>query len=254
MSLDLTPNPGAAPARTRIARHVVMELRLLSRQGEQLLLTLIIPLMVLIGGSKAGNILDTDTPLDLIFPGVLALAVVSMSFTSLAIATGFERRYGVLKHLGATPLSPQGLLWGKALAIIAAEIVQFAVFVCTALLLGWRSPPSTNWFALAGLLFLGTIAFAALALLLAGAFRAAITLALANLLFVLALAFGGIVMPTDRLPAVMAPVMASSPPGALGDGMRAVLFEGAFPAVQLVVLSVWAVVASLACVRWFRWE
>lgn len=254
MNLDLTPKPGAAPARIRIARHVGMELRLLSRQGEQLLLTLIIPLLVLIGGSRAGKILDTDRPLDLIFPGVLALAVVSMSFTSLAIATGFERRYGVLKHLGATPLSPHGLLWGKAIAIVLAEAIQFAVFFAAALLLGWRPAAGANWGGLLLLLILGTLAFSALALLLAGAFRAEVTLALANLIFVVALAFGGIVMPTDRLPSGVAQVMAYSPTGALGDGMRAVLFEGSFPAVHLAVLSIWALFASLACIRWFRWE
>ncbi len=45
---------------------------------------------------------------DVFTPGVLALAVMSTAFTSLAIATGFERRYGVIKRLGASPLPRSG--------------------------------------------------------------------------------------------------------------------------------------------------
>lgn len=254
MSLDLTPRPGAASWRQRLLRHVAMELRLLSRQGEQLIVTVVIPLMVLIGGSRAGKLLDTEDPLKMIFPGVLALAIVSMSFTSLAIATGFERRYGVLKHLGATPLSPQGLLWGKALAIIVAEFVQGLILFAAAFALGWRPESGTPWLSFVALILFSTVAFAGIALFIAGLFRAEITLALANLLFILALAIGGLVMPSDRLPSLLAPMVAYSPTGALGDGMRAILLDGSTPILQIVVVGVWAVLATLACVRWFRWE
>lgn len=254
MSLDLTPKPGAAPWSKRLAQHIAMELRLLSRQGEQLIVTVVIPLMVLIGGSRAGRLLGTDKPLETIFPGVLALAVVSMAFTSLAIGTGFERRYGVLKHLGATPLSPQGLMWGKALAIGVAEVVQGMILFGAAFALGWRPVAGASWLAFIALVLLSTVAFAGIALFIAGLFRAEITLALANLLFVLAMAVGGLLLPSERLPDAVAPLIAYSPTGALGDGMRAILFDGSLPSIQLVVMAVWALLATLACVRWFRWE
>ena len=56
---------------------------------------------------------------------MLALAVMSTSFTSLAIATGFERRYGVLKRLGASPLPRSGLLAGKVGALLLVEVLQW---------------------------------------------------------------------------------------------------------------------------------
>ncbi len=254
MTLDLRPKPGAAPWSKRLIRHMWMELRLLSRQGEQLMITVFVPLLGLVLGSRAGSVLDTAEPLALIFPGIIALAIVSMAFTSLAIGTGFERRYGVLKHLGATPLSPQGLVWGKALAIVVAEIIQGILLFTAAVILGWRALPGTPWWAFLCLVLLATMAFAGFALLLAGAFRAEITLALANLLFVLALAFGGLILPSDRLPSVLAPLVAYSPTGAIGDGLRTVLLDGSIPWLQMVVLAAWAVVTTVACVRWFRWE
>ena len=97
--MTFTPMPGAAPTATMVRAQAAMETRLLLRNGEQVLLAVIIPLLVLVGGIVAANrfdLISTDRPVDLLTPGVLALAVMSTSFTSLAIATGFERRYGVL--------------------------------------------------------------------------------------------------------------------------------------------------------------
>jgi ABC-2 type transport system permease protein len=91
-----TPRPGAAPLPLQVLAQVRMETRLLLRNGEQLLLAVVIPVMVLIGGVaavKRQNVSLSVTPIDGLAPGVLALAIMSTSFTSLAIATGFERRY-----------------------------------------------------------------------------------------------------------------------------------------------------------------
>ena len=92
------------------------------RNGEQLLLAIVIPVIVLVGGvagaDRIGLDLDGHRPVDVLAPGVLALAVMSTAFTSVAIATGFERRYGVIKRLGSSPLPRHGLLLGKVLALL----------------------------------------------------------------------------------------------------------------------------------------
>ena len=109
------PPPGAAPLSAQVLAQASMEARLLLRNGEQLLLAVVIPLIVLVGGvAGAGpSTWTSHPPVDVLTPGVLALAVMSTAFTSLAIATGFERRYGVIKRLGASPLPRSGLLLGK---------------------------------------------------------------------------------------------------------------------------------------------
>jgi ABC-2 type transport system permease protein len=251
------PKPGAAPLSRMVLAQTRMETRLLLRNGEQVLLALVIPIIVLVGGVMAASRVDLNisgTAVDTLTPGVLALAVLSTSFTSLAISTGFERRYGVLKRLGASPLPRSGLLAGKVGTLLVVELLQFVVVGATALLLGWS--PTVTPAGVAGFLavtLLGTAAFAALGLLLAGVLRAEATLAAANLIYLLLLVGGGVVLPVGTYGGPGG-VLAALPSGALGTGMRTALVDGGFPAVPLVVLAAWAAVAGVLTARTFTWE
>lgn len=250
-----TPQPGAAPLRRQVAAQTSMEARLLLRNGEQLLLALVIPVLVLVGAVLGAERLGLDLAhpaVDEFTPGVLALAVLSSSFTSLAIMTGFERRYGVLKRLGASPLPRSGLLLGKVGALAVVEVVQAAVIGGVALVLGWR--PLTDGIPLALLVaLLATFAFAALGLLLAGVLRAEATLAAANLFYLLLLAGGGVVLPSSSYGAASG-VVSWLPSAALGDGMRAALLDGTVPGRELLVLLLWGGAAAALTARTFRWE
>ena len=239
-----TPCPGAASLPRMVLNQASMEARLLLRNGEQLLLALVIPLLVLL----AGRFGPVDVVLPELVPGVLALAVLSTSFTSLAIATGFERRYQVLKRLGASPLPRSGLLAGKVIAVLLVQALQFVVIITVASTLGWRPP---DWSVLGpapAVLVLGTAACCALGLLLAGAFRAEATLAIANLVYVLLLIGGAVLLPVSAYPEVAQPVIALLPSAALAEGFR----TGAL--WTLAVLAGWVLVAGLATARTFRWE
>ena len=249
-ALDLSPAPGAAPASRRVARHAVTEFRLLVRNGEQLLLALVIPLAILVLAALTG---DRFVPLASAAPSVLGLAVWSSSFTSVAIATGFERRYGVLERLAATPLGRGGLLAGKALAVGLVLLGQLVVLVIVALLLGWR-PAYTVGSLLANLalVVLAAAAFVALALLLAGRLRAEATLAVANLVYVVLLVGGGLVVALARYPRMLQPVVEALPTAALGEGLRAGA-AGLVPGWPFAVVAVWLVVAGLLARRTFRW-
>jgi ABC-2 type transport system permease protein len=248
-----TPAPGAAPLGRQVLAQAAMETRLLLRNGEQLLLAVVIPLLVLVGAVRGAPRLDLDSPhtsVDVLTPGVLALAVMSTAFTSLAIATGFERRYGVLKRLGTAPLSRSALLGGKIGALLCVEVLQFLVIGAAGLLLGWS--PDVDVIGLAVAVLLGTAAFAGLGMLLAGTLRAEATLAAANLVYLLLLAGGAVVLPAAAYGG-LGDVVAWLPSGALGEAMRAAC-EGSVPGRELVVLAGWAVVGGGAAARWFRWE
>ncbi len=199
-STSYAPAPGAAPLPRMVLTQAGLELRMMLRNGEQLLLTMVIPLTVLVvlSGVEAMDLGDRGERVDFLTPGVLALAVISTSFTGLAIGTGFERRYGALKRLGASPLPRWGLLAGKALAVLAVEALQVALICALGLALGWD--PQGSALAAVPLLLAGTAAFCALGLLLAGTLRAEATLAFANLVYLLLLVTGGIVVPLDRFP------------------------------------------------------
>ncbi len=256
-TLDLSPRPGAASTGRMVRAQTVMELRLLSRNGEQLLLTLVIPLLLLVMGTRSDQIVDLGPgrPIDIITPGVLALAVLSTSFTSLAIATGFERRYGVLKRLGATPLPRWGLMGGKIGAVLIIEVVQLVVLMLVARLVGWEPRGDAAAFGwLVVLALLGTAAFGSLGLLIAGTMRAEATLAVANLVYVMLLVGGGLIVPLERYPGSTHQALELLPSGALGQGLRDAFNGGSPGLLPVVVLFVWALGAGLLTARTFRWE
>ncbi len=253
-----SPRPGAAPLSRMIAAQAALETRLLLRHGEQLLLTIVIPtlLLVLFGTVDVVDLPGADDGagrVDFLAPGVLALAVLSTAFTGQAISTGFERRYGVLKRLGASPLPRWGLMTAKTCAVLAIEVLQVALLSSVALALGWS--PHGDPLSVVLLLAAGTAAFSGLGLLMAGTLRAEATLAGANLVFLLLLVGGGVVVPLEKFPAPVRDVLEWLPISALSEGLRDVLRDGAgMPWGNLAVLTVWAVAGLAAAARFFRWE
>jgi ABC-2 type transport system permease protein len=231
-----------------------VEMLLTVRRGESLLVTLVIPLGILVFFTKVDAVNTTlRHPVDFLVPGVLALAVMSSAMVSLGIATGYERRYGVLKRLGSTPLTRAGLLGAKTLNVLALEVIQSVTIVATGIALGWE--PSGGLVAAVGLILLGTIAFAGIGMLLAGTLRAEANLAVANGLFLVLLFLGGMAYPLARLPDALETFAKALPAAALSETLRGVLdTHAAFPTGELVVLVIWALAAPLAAARWFRWE
>ncbi|MFJ7207287.1 ABC transporter permease [Streptomyces sp. NPDC098789] len=249
-----TPGPGAAPVSRMIFAQTALETRMLLRNGEQLLLTVIIPALLLVLFS-AVDIVDTGAQrsVDFLAPGILALAVLSTAFTGQAIATGFDRRYGVLKRLGASPLPRWALLAAKTLSVLVTEVLQIALLSVIALGLGWS--PHGDPLSVAALVLLGTAAFSGLGLLMAGTLKAEVTLAAANLVFLLLLVGGGVIVPMEKFPEAVRTVLELLPITALSHGLRAVLQEGAsLPWGDAAVLAAWAALGLGAAARFFRWE
>ena len=238
-----------------LGTQVRTEVALVRRNGEQLLVTLVIPLMLL-GFFSVVDVLPTDTAesVDFLVPGILALAVMSTAMVSLGIATGFERSYLVLKRLAATPLGTVRLITAKTISIAIVETAQMVLLVSLGLMLGW-SPTGAHWLLAVVAVVLGTFAFAGIGLTLAGNLRGEVNLAATNGLYLVLLLVGGIVFPLDKLPAVMADVSKFMPTSALSDVLRDTLMSsGANTATSWLVLATWAVVTPLLAARTFRWS
>lgn len=231
------------------------EVQLVLRNGEQLLLTLVIPVLLLVFFTVV-DVLPTGSAdaVDFLAPGVLALAVMSTAMVSLGIATGFERSYLVLKRLGATPLGRGRLIVAKIVSVAVVEMVQFAVLVPVAAALGWR-PSGGGWLLALGGVLLGTVAFAGLGLVLAGRLRGEINLAAQNGLYLVLLLLGGMVIDVAELPGAIRAISDVLPSTALADVLRDALGDGGRRVgASWIVLAVWAVVTPLAARRAFRWE
>ncbi|HEX5613726.1 MAG TPA: ABC transporter permease [Acidimicrobiia bacterium] len=240
--------------RRAIAAQSRVELLLLLRRGENVLVTLLIPIATLVFFTKVDAVTtDYDDPVDFLVPGILALSVMAAAMVGLGISTAFERRYGVLKRLGSTPLGRSGLLAAKTTTVLALEAIQVVLVLVTGVLLGWE-PQGSLLVALA-VIVVGTVAFAGLGLLMAGTLRADATLAVANGLFLVLLFLGGMAYPLDDLPRALEQLAGLLPAAALSETLRSVLTDGAaFPTGSFAVLVTWAVATPLAASTWFRWE
>ncbi|GAA3279358.1 ABC transporter permease [Paenarthrobacter aurescens] len=254
MSKLLSPNAGPASLPRRIIQQGRYETITMLRNGEQLILAIVLPLMALVGLAVT-PLLDGlgGSRVDLATPGILALCAMSTAFTGQGIATGFDRRYGVLRFLSTTPLGRGGLIAGKILAVLVVLLFQVLVVGAVAGLLGWQPRPEA-WLPGLGLLVLGAAAFTALGLLVAGTVRPEATLAITNLLWILLGALGGIVVPAERLPGLLQGIVQFLPSGALGQALRDAFLLGVVPFPAVLILLLWTLVAGAAAIRWFKWN
>ncbi|OMC55334.1 multidrug ABC transporter permease [Mycobacterium sp. IS-836] len=242
------PRPNAVPR--MLAAQFGLELKLLLRNGEQLLLTMFIPITLLVGltllplGSFGHNRAATFVPV------IMALAVISTAFTGQAIAVAFDRRYGALKRLGATPLPVWGIIAGKSLAVVTVVFLQAILLGAIGFGLGWRPAPAALLVG-AAVIALGTACFAALGLLLGGTLRAEIVLAVANLMWFVFAGLGALTVETNLIPAGFKWAARLTPSGALTEALsRAMALSADWFGVA--VLAAWGTAAGLAALRWFR--
>jgi ABC-2 type transport system permease protein len=244
-----------APALRATLAVTAMELRLLARRGENLLVTIVIPAAVLQFFASVNILRTPGPPVDFLLPGSIALAVIATSLVNLGIATAYERRYGVLKRLGGSPLPRWGLIGAKIMTVIVVEVVQVALLLAIAwFVLGWRPAARISpGLALVALLF-GTIAFAGLGLAMAGRLRTEATLALANGLFLVFLLLGGIVIPIAELPVELAALASFVPAAPLTELLRIAFGAPGDPAPSLALLAAWAGLASVLAAITFRWD
>lgn len=245
------PDPRPASRLRMLIAQSRLELTLLLRNGEQLLLTLLIPVTLLIGLALlplGGG--DRTERLTTLVPAIVAIAIMSTAFTGQAIAVGFDRRYGALKRLGATPLPRWGIIAGKSAAVLCVVTLQALVLGGIGAVLGWRPDPAGLALG-AVLIALGTVTFSALGLLLGGTLKAEVVLALANVIWFLFAGICGLVYARDAVPAAVHTLIALTPPGALAIGLTEVV-GGTLTALPLLVLVVWGAVCGGAAVRYFR--
>ena len=247
-----SPDPRPAAVPRMLAAQFALELKLLLRNGEQLLLTMFIPITLLVGltllplGSFGANRAATFVPV------IMALAVISTAFTGQAIAVAFDRRYGALKRLGATALPVWGIIAGKSLAVVTVVFLQAIILGAIGFALGWRPHPAGLALG-AAIIALGTAGFAALGLLLGGTLRAEIVLAVANLLWFVFAGLGALTVDTDMIAAPVKWAARLTPAGALTEALSQAM-SVSVDWFGVAVLATWGGLAALAALRWFRFS
>jgi ABC-2 type transport system permease protein len=229
-----------------------VEARLAARRGENLLAMIGVPVAVLL---FFGGFVLAHGAVGGLLPGTLALAIVASGLVNLAIATAYERGYGVLKRLGGSPLGRSGLVAAKLTVVVAIALAQVGGLIAVAALaLGWRPGPDASVLAVAVTSLVGSAAFAGLGLAIASTLRPEAALVVANVLFLLALGFGGALVPIGDLPAPLADIVRVLPMGALSEAFASALGSGGALAAPLAIVGAWAIASLVVAARTFRWD
>jgi ABC-2 type transport system permease protein len=242
---------GPASVARLVKTQAGVEGRVTLRRGENLLAMVVLPAAAL---WVLGSLVSSGRSLETLLPGVLALALVASGLVNLAIATGFERGYGVLKRLGGSPLGRDGLIAAKLAVVGVIALLQVVALIALAAAMGWQAGQGASAVALLAALLLGSATFTSIGLLLAGTLRPEATLVVANVLFLVALVLGGVVVPVRDLPDPLSSVALASPVGALAEAFRAALGSGGDYLVSLGVVVAWGLVAAAATTRTFHWD
>jgi ABC-2 type transport system permease protein len=233
-----------------------VEALLAGRRLENLLVTLGLPVLLLVVLATVPILPGSggESGIARLVPAVLAAALMATGLVSLAIATAFERGYGVLKRLAASPAPTWTILASRVAVVAATVLLQVALIAVVATIVGWR-PAGGLLLALGAALpwiLLGTICFAAAGLLLAGRLRPETVLAVSNGLFVLALLLGGVLIPLDLLPSVVAVPASLLPPALLTGLLSGALGGGSIDPLGAALLTAWTVLFAAASVSGFR--
>ncbi len=242
----------------RVLAVIKADLRVAARDGEQLLLTIALPLVFLVFFSLLDVVPTVDAdkgdPVDFVAPGVMVLALISVAFVRTAIAFGFDRSFGAIKRYAVTPLRVGEFIGAKLTGTALLLIVQFFLIVLVALALGWR--PGFHWASIP-LVVLGLVVFLALGLALSSVLDGLTSLAMANALYVVLLLLSGLVFDLAVLPQWLQILAKSLPSTSLVDLLRHQLAPTLFDSPGInpwLVLTIWAASAVVAAWRLFRWH
>ncbi len=228
------------------------ELRVAARDGEQLLLTAGLPIVLLVLFGLVDVLPTGDMePLDFLVPGILTMALLSSGFVRLAIALGFDRSFGAIERYAVSPVRVTDFLGSRAAVAALIGVVQVGVLFTIGVALGWRP---TIHVLLPAVIVLAMLCFFGLGLTLGSLAQGLRTLALANALYILLLLFSGLVFDLAELPAALAAVARLLPTSATADLVRSTTIGEAGDARAWLVLAAWSVIGPVAAVRWFRWR
>ncbi|WP_394282087.1 ABC transporter permease [Corynebacterium sp.] len=243
-----TPAPRrASPWKMALAQGRI-ESKLMLQHGEQILLNIIIPVVVLIAAANLP--LLGDATVNDIVPMVFAMAATSAGFTGQAISLAFDRRYGALKRTGASGVPRWTIIAGKIIGVLTMTAVQLIIISAVAIIVGWRvSLLGGIMGAIA--LFIGVICFTSLGLLMGGSLRSELVLGLANLIWMILIGIVGFVV---YIGAIANPGLWVLVPTVALTTVIDAAFQGGIHLVGWLVLLAWALVGTLAAVKWFRFD
>lgn len=246
------------------------ELRSYFRNGQYVVFTLALPVMLLVIFASIfdGTVGDTDVPFRQYFvAGIIAAGVMSTAFTGLAISVAMDRENGIIRRLAISPMPKGGYFIGKVVLVVVTSLIEAAILlIIGTAVFGLELPTEVGrWVTFGWVLALGTAACALLALaytyLIPSANSAA---AVVTPPFLVLQFISGVFFPFTDLPGWMQSVASLFPLKWMTQGFRSVFLPDSFAASEAAgawelpmvaaVLGAWIVIGALVTTATFRWR
>lgn len=220
--------------------HARWVLRSTWRNAEQALLVLGIPIVTYLALTRTDLVSSSIPPLAV----TTTIVVLAAGFTSPSITLAFERRYGSFAFLATTPLPRSAIVFGTLVAVTITTSIAVALLAGLARLI--PGPESAHMAGVVGSVVLGLLAVVPWAFIVGGTARSEAVLAISNAIFVVAVLFGGVLVPVE-----------AEPLGAIIDWLppsNVVQFAIAPQISSALVLVVWGATGIAIASRVFRWR
>lgn len=238
-----------------------LQTRLLLRNVVAAFFTLVMPLAFLVVFNLflgAGDLSDGSPASTYFTPAIAVFALVTATFTNLAIGTAMARDNGVLKRVYGSPMPLSAYVTGRVLSATLLGLASVVVMLIIGVLaydvaIPWERMP---FFFL--ILLVGAAAFSALGVAVAmvtPTARAAPAVANAvvlPLVFISGIFFPLVDAPTWLQTAARALPLAPFVESAVDQFLPSLVEEPIWG--RLGVIAVWGVIGLALAVRFFRWE
>jgi ABC-2 type transport system permease protein len=195
--------------------------------------------------------------IDYLLPGILAMSIMQIGLLATAPPLVALRVQGVLKRLGATPLSRSVLLTAYIALRLTIALVQTAIIVAIGRF-GFQVAMVGSWWLFSGWVLLGNLAFLSI-----GFFMAAVSsneescTAMANIVNLPMILLSGIFFPVNGLPVFLKVIVDLVPLNYLADALRVTMVDAPplhDAQTNTLALAAWVVVMGFLAVRFFSWD
>ena len=254
---SVLPSPAARPrvgGFTAEAVFVGRSLRHSLRDGESLLMAIMLPVMLMLMFTWVfgGAIDPSGAYVDYVVPGII-LTCAGFGASSTAVYVANDMRTGIIDRFRTMPLRAGAVLTGHVVASVLRNLIATAIVIGVGILVGFRpSATPLEWVAMTGLIALYILAitylFAAIGLA-AGSPEGANGYGFV-LLFLpyLSSAF----VPVASMPEWLQPVAANQPITPIVETIRGLLMDAPLQSEPWWAIG-WCLVILLIAVAWGAW-